>query len=557
MNISQKICTILLMLSCINSKAQTTWFVSPSGNDGGSGSITSPFLTVQKAVSEASDYDTIELRSGHYLQRNIIRVPKNYITIRSYRNEWAILEAPVNDVDIDAVVWFNDPDMDGGNLINLEIVGGYYYGVKTESNFDNRIPGYPNNGVQNVNIIHCKIHDTGRDCIKLTPASNNANIVFCEIYNSGVGPANIPDANAEGIDNVNCDNVLVYACYIHDISTNGLYHKGGAANCITSNNLVVNCGNGGIALGYLDTDEEYFDLDSNPTRYENINGIVSNNIIINTAYEGIGLYAVLNAKIYNNTVVNTAKEIHGCLFISRGEVWISSGELTPPCTNLDISNNIFSNHVTCNGYMIETRENVSQLNGTNTFKHNIYYNNGNAPVFSWFGNEYTMNQWISNTGLDSIGSNVIHPMLDMSMHLSSASPCINAGYNLGTAIPSDYDNEFRIDDSIDIGADEYSTSGLQIPPPTGIIGTGINDDIILEAQSELNPNWSFYPSIVHDYLYIENCISPTTLHIYTYDGRIIKTIQVNSTYVALPISDLPSNTYLLQMNAKSKPFIKL
>jgi hypothetical protein len=57
----------------------------------------------------------------------------------------------------------------------------------------------------------------------------------CEIHNTGrIYPTGTPvdDMNAEGIDNVNGSRMLVEDNWIHDIATNGLYFKGGAADVV-------------------------------------------------------------------------------------------------------------------------------------------------------------------------------------------------------------------------------------------------------------------------------------------------------------------------------------
>ncbi|MBK8723674.1 MAG: right-handed parallel beta-helix repeat-containing protein [Saprospiraceae bacterium] len=155
-------------------------------------------------------------------------------------------------------------------------------------------------GVSGISIKKgCKIHDTGRDCIKITPGCNDIQIIDCEIYNSGVGPENLPvngGPNAEGIDNVNGARMIVRNCYFHDISTNGLYAKGGSKGSIIENNLIRNVGDAGIGIGFY-TDGEWFDPVSNPKYYESIQTIVRNNFIINSGGAGLlFLWGLINAK---------------------------------------------------------------------------------------------------------------------------------------------------------------------------------------------------------------------------------------------------------------------
>ncbi|MBK6949980.1 MAG: hypothetical protein IPH16_19610 [Haliscomenobacter sp.] len=38
--------------------------------------------------------------------------------------------------DISSCIWYNEPETVGGTLERLEIIGGYYYGLKFETNWD-------------------------------------------------------------------------------------------------------------------------------------------------------------------------------------------------------------------------------------------------------------------------------------------------------------------------------------------------------------------------------------------------------------------------------------
>src|SRR5690606_34745173 len=135
---------------------------------------------------------------------------------------------------------------------NLEISGGYYYGIKFESNWDwnDQVPFSQRSGVKNIVLRNLKIHDTGRDAIKITPACSTLTIENCEIYNTGIGPANQGNPNAEGIDAVNAHGLIVRNNYIHHTSTSGMYFKGGSSHILAEGNLVKNAGDMGIGLGF-------------------------------------------------------------------------------------------------------------------------------------------------------------------------------------------------------------------------------------------------------------------------------------------------------------------
>ena len=225
----KKLILFFVFLNVLLNLPAATWYVAPNGNDNNSGTLSNPFKTIPAAIEAASPGDIIELRNGNY-PSDEIRITKSNLTIRSYPGEWAILTAPMNVEDIASCIWYSEPDVSGGKLERLEIKGGYYYGVSFETNWDWGVPANERHGAGNITLRNCKIHDTGRDCIKIKPGCNNIQILGCELYNSGVGPSNTPangGPNAEGIDNVNGDGMVVRNCYIHHTSTSGVYAKGG------------------------------------------------------------------------------------------------------------------------------------------------------------------------------------------------------------------------------------------------------------------------------------------------------------------------------------------
>jgi hypothetical protein len=488
----------LTMYSFLSS--QNIHYVSMSGNNTtGNGSIGNPYATLQFALSLVEDHDTIVLRGGNY-QSDEIRIERNDITIRSYPDEWAIITAPTTNSEIASCIWYNEPEIQGGVLERLEIIGGYYYAIKFESNWDWGYPISDRRGVSNITVKNCKIHDSGRDCLKLTPACDNITIESCSIYNSGIGPANISNPNAEGIDVVNCDNLIVRNCYIHDISTTGIYSKGGSINTFLDGNLVMNCGSQGILLGFY-TDEEWFDSIANPNMYENIDGLAINNIVINTQYEGIGMYAALNPRFYNNTIVNAALNSHASLFINTGYIWSEAinDMIWPPCRNIEVRNNIFYNEVSSSEPMAQIRyyddDPTTNMLGNCIIDNNLYYNPGGASFdngIDWQALDFSL--WKSSTSFD-LSSFETDPFLDNNYHLNSNSPCINTGYMLPSVI-NDYDGGTRIG-LYDMGADEYNAGIILVVPPDGINpGTGTNPltSIFSHDKSEDLIKTSVYPN---------------------------------------------------------------
>lgn len=451
-----------------------TWFVAVNGSDTNDGSLDKPFKTIQKAVDSAKPGDAVEFRAGTHESREI-KIRTCNLTLRSYPGEWATIKAVTNVEDITSVLWYREPTIVGGLIENLEIVGGYLYGIKLENNWETSEP--VRRSVSNLTIRNCRIHDTGRDCIKIVPGCANIKVLNCEIYRSGIGPANLTAQNAEGIDNVNGPNMVVRNCYFHNIATTGLYAKGGAKNCIIENNLIINCGDMGITAGNTDTDEEWFDKD-NKDYTESFDIIIRNNIIVGAKWGGIGLFAAVRPQVVNNTFVNVASDTYGALYISRGETYVgSSGALrTPPCRDVVVLNNIFVQTPSGDRPMIRIRYNeddkAESLTGSNSrIDYNRYYRSDKPATYEnrQLG-ELSFTQWKTATNFDA-HSTEGDPKLDGQFHLLTGSPCLKRGLSV-SIIATDYDGGSR-SGSPDLGADEAGGIPLPVPPPASIIGTGL------------------------------------------------------------------------------------
>ncbi len=432
-------------------------YVSTTGsNTIGSGSFSNPYRTINFALSQCEGGETIMLFEGSYREEVKIDLPN--ITLRpvDVENDRVLIWNTIDDEEQTFAIWIY-VDGSGCRLQNLEIKGGYYYGIKVETMWD---WGNPDEryGASDIIIEDCVIHDTGRDCIKITPNCNDITIRRCEIYNSGVGPSNIHAENAEGIDNVNGDHMIVQDCYIHDIFTTGIYFKGGAQNCIIERNLIRDTGFSGVLIGF-DTSTDYFDLDVNPDYYESINGIVRNNVIINTVYAGIGLYASKDAKVYNNTIINTAKTAMSpiCFGLSFQDWDPEAGR--PANTNPEIYNNlIYQDNI--DSPMIYIRY-ADELGGMSALEppykmdNNCYFTNGllyfedGRPDTEFYTESFS--EWQDHLDCDR-NSIIDNPNLVDVYKLENDSPCIDTGKDL-KYVSYDIEDKKRVE-PYDIGAVE-------------------------------------------------------------------------------------------------------
>ena len=365
-------------------------YVSPDGNDAAAtGAIDAPYKSINAALAAASPGDTVILRSGTYREGVNVRPRKPNITIKSRKGEWAVIDLTAYDsgADEDSGVYF-DPDASGCKLQCVEVKGGFY-AVCTETRWDWGDPS-DRTGASNIIIEDCILHDSRYDVVKIKPNCDNITIRYNEICNSGqaFGGDTSGEKNAEGIDNVNGDGMKVQNNYIHDIVSTGVYAKGGATDVLIENNRIERAYGAGIMVGF-DTSPEYFDISVNPQYYENIRGIVRNNLIINAGWEGIGLYGSKDAQVYNNTLVNAVSGglYHSAIYFGLTYQDWESYAGRPANVNPNIHHNIVSQGASFNRPMIEIRYSndlggMSALDGKPTMDNNCYYVAGKSATFS-------------------------------------------------------------------------------------------------------------------------------------------------------------------------------
>lgn len=422
-----------------------------AGNDANAGTIGSPKKTIAGAHSAAAAGDTIILRAGTHA--GDVTISKNNITLRSHTGEWAIVSIGNGVSDPSECIWITGS---GSTLSRLEVVGGSYYCIKYE-------------GTDNHVVEDCKVHDSGRDCFKITPQSDNITIRRCEIYNSGIRDS----SNAEGIDNVNGDNMHVHDCYIHNIATNGVYPKGGARNAIIERNLITNCGTGGVYLGFS-TDSVWMNQagDNNPSYYENIDGTVRNNIIMNITYAGIGFCSALNAKVYNNTLINVAQTGQSAIHFHPRD---GDNGQNPPCTGLDIRNNLV--YVSSSRPFMTVRTGTGGYNtlatGGMAMNYNRYHRASGSVTFNndqTGQSGITLANWRTLMGTDANSTEGATGANLTTGHLNAGSACIGSAVTIA-GFSDDFDGNTR-SGAWDIGADQTGGTALAVPPPAGTIGTG-------------------------------------------------------------------------------------
>ena len=489
-------------------------YVAPDGNDAtATGSIGSPYKSINAALAAAQPGATVILRGGTYHEGTEVRPRIPNVTVKSRRGEWAVIELIYDPgIEWDSGVYF-DTEASGCKLQCVEVKGGFY-AVCMETTFQ-WDPADPfTYGASNIIIEDCILHDSRYDVVKVKPNCNNITIRYNEIYNSGQAftPPYYGEDNAEGIDNVNGNNMIVQNNYIHDIVGTGVYAKGGATDALIENNIIERIYGAGIMVGF-DTNLEWFSSNVNPDYYENIRGVVCNNLIIDAGWEGIGLYASKDAKVYNNTLINAVcgvSQYHSAIYFGVAPQDYDDNIGHPANINPDIHHNVVCMWPTSNRPMIDIRYSLdcggmSALSGMPAIHDNCYYIAGKSASFndqrpgSILENK-GLAEWKTHTGGDN-GSLEVNPALDAN-YITANTQC--AG--MGILFP------------------------LILNNPTGI------------AHQALLPETSAY--INNGILYIQNPVAET-VRAYSINGALLFNLQKPEGKVSYPMNQPGGTTIIL------------
>jgi hypothetical protein len=343
--VGKVVCLLLAFVLALDFAIQAdakTVYVSTTGHDTASGTSSEPVLTPARAISLALPGDTVILRGGTYTVSHYIWIDKPNLTVESYPGELAKIVGGTSDEHSLTSIFITDADH--VSLVGLDIQGGSYYGVK----FD-LADGRPSRGCS---VRGCHIHDTGCDCLK-SYESDQLLIEDCDI-----GPSGVRDpSDAEGIDSVASVGVTIRRCHIHDTATNGLYLKGGARDGLIEGCRIENTsGYGGILLGQ-DTDLEFM---RDGAKYEAINCVARNNIIVHTGAAGLGTYSGKDIRFENNTLYNVAETCQAAF-------WVVTNSRNVPPEHITFLNNIVAMAVA--RPMVYVQNPIDKL----TCDYNLYY----------------------------------------------------------------------------------------------------------------------------------------------------------------------------------------
>lgn len=483
-----KILTLIVVFSVLilSATAQTSYYVSTAGNNSNTGSIGSPFKTIQHGWNQLAAGDTLNVMTGTYnekLDLNKSGTGAARITLRNYQNDIPLLSG-TGIATQDAMIAVSDRQ--NINIIGLEIA----------NNIQNDAQGIAITGMpQNITIANCKIHDihfsanpnatvnTNTNAQGIVVYGNTAGAVLSNILIKGNELYNCRLGYSEGIAiNGNIDGFEMSGNYVHNLTNIGIDAIGHEGTCsnptfdqarhgLIANNRVHDCispyaTSGGI---YIDGAKAVI-IERNITYHngygievgcENIGKsadsiIVRNNFIYNNEVAGIALggydYPSGSGSVINSILESNTLFMNDYTNSGAGELLVSY------VNNAKVYNNIM--YASAQNIMFYIESSPIQIDldnnlyfaspGLNNME--FYFNGNSMEGLSQY--QTTMNQ--DQHSIYAIPAFVSTSLPNPNLHLQVSSVCINNGTSHSNAAQQlDIDGEPRLNGIIDIGADEY------------------------------------------------------------------------------------------------------
>ncbi|GIK10518.1 MAG: hypothetical protein JETCAE02_02280 [Anaerolineaceae bacterium] len=465
-----------------------THYVATTGNDSNSGTLASPWRTVQKAANTVGAGSVVCVRAGMYNEAVTINVSGSagaYITFQNYPGETVYLDGTGITV----------PAADNGmffiNNKSYIIVQGFeIQNYKTSTK--NRVPiGIRITGtshhieIRNNKLHHIEHNGTAKNgtdahgiAIHGTSGSQSVNNIIVDgnqLYNLKLGSSEalvingnvefwqvtnniIHDVNNIGIDAIGFEDTAPSNDQARDglIAYNDVYNITSAGNVAYGNDRAAGCiyvdGGTRIMIEYNKAHNCNLGIEIASEHSGTATSYVTvrNNFIYNNTDAGLGMGgydnnrgSTENCVIVNNTFYNNAS-INGAW---GAELYIQ----------YDTRNNIIRNNVFYAKSGMPYIQSWSPVMTNNAMNNNLFYN---GTTWQWKNVNYsTFAAYQSGTGNDANSLNNVNPLFvnasSGDLHLQAGSPAINVGVDIPEAGAFDIDGQARLQGaSIDMGADE-------------------------------------------------------------------------------------------------------
>jgi hypothetical protein len=472
--------TLFVCVSAAFGQTNTSYYVSPTGNDSNSGTQAAPWRTVQHAADTARAGSTVNVRGGIYEELVSINASGNasngFITFRSHPGETAILDAAhFTPSGRQAILTIHNQSyvrIEGFEIRNFRTAqhrlsplgisvmgsGSHIELLKNnvhhiEQTFDGRdAPGHGDNGfgiavygTDGKTPITDLIID-GNEVHHLKTGSSESLVVNGNVTNFRITHNIVHDNNNIGIDVIGFErtapdpavdqardgvvsNNLVYnitsrgnPAYRNEENSDGIYVDGGTRILIEQN--VMHDVDFGIELASEHKDHA--------TSYI----IARNNLIYHshTAGVSIGGYAPERGHTDHCTVVNNTLYDNDTSGTGSGEFQMQ----------WNMADNIFANNIVYAGSRCLISLNKSQVDKNQpavTIDHNLYYCTSEAKASTWIGASAAtltgFDNYVESTGNDRHSRFLDPHFVDAAahgFHLQSDSPAIGAGTTDGVPV---------------------------------------------------------------------------------------------------------------------------
>lgn len=550
----------------------TIYYVSPSGNNSNNGlTTTSAWLNIQYAVDQVVAGDEIQVIAGVYNElvefSNSGNSSQGNITLKNYQNDRPVIDGTGLDSsagNMIAIVKIEDQDyieVSGFEIRNLITsntskfpAGMWILGDAHDININNnKIHSIEHNNMEgahgigvygtkssaaiyNVKILGNEIYDcvlaysetlvlngNVRDFeVNYNIVHDNNNIGIDFIGHEGTCPDPLLDQARDGV----CIGNLVYdidtrtnPAYGGEASAAGIYIDGGK-NILVEQNEIFRT-NLGIELASEWATKTTSEI------------LVRNNFVYSCHVVGlaIGGYDNLRGETRNCTIVNNT--FYGNDTDNVG--WGSEILVQYYCYDNVIKNNVF--HAKNNGILMAYWNNTGS---NNDFDYNMYYNTGSVE-FSWEGTYHgSFASLTAASGQEANGSFQTPILLDPNngdIRLSSSSPCIDFGTDLGAAVvgEEDFDGNPRIEGAgIDIGAHEYS--------------------VISSAHIEANNTClEIFPNPFSNKAVMTGNFTNYTIEILDSTGTTIMDLTGSSSPITIDLNDFGAGWYFIRLQSTIYP----
>ncbi len=492
----------------------TTYYISTTGNDSNSGTLASPWKTIQKAANMMVAGDTVYIRAGTYKEQVVPArsgISGNYITYKNYNSE----AVTINAAGHDSGIYINGRAYI--QIIGLKIVGdranavGTYAGIWVVDNSNNIILdgieatknrfGIYLQGMTNplsyVTVKNCLLHDNAIHGLWVAELAYDITIgPSNKIYNNqgeeegafGIecgteygglfanGPRRVKIFDNEvygnhmqGIRTWNAAYVWIHDNIIHDNGATGIQLEDGTANVVIENNT-----------SYHNAD--IYEYETGAWVHSTKNTLVRNNILRNNK---MGLLIAASDRViaHNNTISYNNRGVPN-LYNAMGL------QVTDNSSNVAVTHNIlykngassssFGGFVLCpysggvsgvlfkNNIISETTgpyDMWMNCNANFVSNYNDVYNT-RALNIGWLGSTYNWFGYKSASGKDanSISANPLFvDAANGNFNLQSVSPSVNTGDFLTRTSSSGSGSVIKVSDV------SYFTDGF---------GTGADGDLI-------------------------------------------------------------------------------